>query len=212
MKIYLVTKVERFWHWVNAVGIVLLALSGLNIHFAREFDVFGSLSAAITLHNIVGIIVSLDYLLWAGYMISSRRIRFYLPNRDDMPRGLIRQTRYYLWGIFRGEPHPYAESGSRKFNPLQKWTYLGVMVVLMPIQVASGLSLLYFIENWTRFRTSIVWDLGVLHTVTAIFLTAFLIAHIYLGSTGETPVEHFKMMFTGYAEPEASHESEGERR
>jgi len=164
MKIYLVTKVERFWHWVNAVGIVLLALSGLNIHFVREFDVFGSLSAAITLHNIVGIIVSLDYLLWAGYMISSRRIRFYLPNRDDMPRGLIRQTRYYLWGI------------------------------------------------WTRFRTTIVWDLGVLHTVTAIFLTAFLIAHIYLGSTGETPVEHFKMMFTGYAEPEASHESEGERR
>ncbi len=199
-KVYLVTPMERAGHWINAIGIILLALSGFNIHFAREFDIFGSLGAAIAIHNVVGVIVSIGWVGWLIYMIATRRIRYYLPNREDLIPGMIKQARFYLVGIFRGEPHAFEESKERKFNPLQKWAYLGVMGGMLPAQAITGLALLYFIENWTQFSSGLVGILGILHTILGIFLTAFLIAHIYLATTGETPVQHLKMMFTGWSE------------
>ncbi|MEJ2187123.1 MAG: cytochrome b/b6 domain-containing protein, partial [Gemmatimonadota bacterium] len=136
-KIYMVTRPERAWHWINAAGIVLLALSGLNIHFAREFNVFGTLPAAIAVHNLVGIIVSINYMAWALSLVRPGRIRYYAPDGDDLATGIVRQARYYLLGIFEHAPHPFAEGEARKFNPLQKWTYIAVMAVLLPLQAIT---------------------------------------------------------------------------
>jgi thiosulfate reductase cytochrome b subunit len=211
-RVYLATRTERVGHWINAAGFVLLALSGFNIHFAREFNVFGTFSMAVAVHNVVGITVAINYVLWWVYAIGSRRIRFYVPHRDDGPRGLIRQARYYLGGIFRGAPHPFAEGETRKFNPLQKWTYLGVMTVLLPIQVVTGLGLFWLIENWQDASSARLRVLGTTHTAFAILLTAFLIGHFYLATTGDTPWAHFKMMFTGYADLQTDPGSEDPRK
>ncbi len=199
-RVYLATRPERAGHWINAVGFVALALSGFNIHFAREFNVFGTLSAAIAVHNVIGVAVSINYILWWVYTVGTRRIRFYLPDHDDMPAGVVRQARYYLFGIFRGDPHPFEEGETRKFNPLQKWTYLGVMTVLLPVQVVTGLGLLFLIEDWQDAGPAYLRLFGTVHTVFAILLTVFLLGHIYLATTGDTPWAHFKMMFTGYAD------------
>ena len=199
-RVYLATKSERAGHWINAVGFTLLALSGFNIHFAKEFNVFGTFSVAVFIHNVVGIVVSINYLLWWVYTIGRGRIRFFIPNRDDMPAGLIKQAKFYLFGIFKNAPHPFEEGVSRKFNPLQKWTYLGVMTVLLPIQVGTGLALFYLIHHWSGPGMAIANRLGVAHTIFAILGSAFLLGHIYLATTGDTPWAHFKMMFTGYAE------------
>lgn len=198
-KLYMVTGPERTWHWINAGGIVFLALSGLNIHFAREFNVFGTLPAAIAVHNLIGIVVSINYMLWAVYLVRTGRIRFYAPDGDDLIGGLIRQARYYLLGIFRDAPHPFEEGATRKFNPLQKWTYIVVMAVLLPLQAVTGLWLFHLIQAWQHVSSGVLQFLGVAHTVLAIFLTAFLIGHIYLATTGDTPWTHFRMMLTGYA-------------
>ncbi|HKJ92191.1 MAG TPA: cytochrome b/b6 domain-containing protein [Longimicrobiales bacterium] len=200
--VYMVTRPERTWHWVNAAGIVVLALSGLNIHFAREFNLFGTLPAAIAVHNLVGILVSINYMAWALYLVRTGRIRYYAPDHDDLAGGLLRQTRYYLFGIFHDAPHPFEEGAARKFNPLQKWTYLGIMTVLLPLQVVTGLWLFHLIQAWQDAGTALFQVLGVAHTVLAILLTAFLIGHVYLATTGDTPWAHFRMMLTGYA---ASH-------
>ncbi len=199
-RVYIATGTERIGHWINAVGFVLLALSGFNIHFAREFNVFGTFAAAVAVHNAVGIVVAINYVLWWIYAVGSKRIRFYVPNREDGPTGIVRQARYYLFGIFTNAPHPFEEGETRKFNPLQKWTYLGVMTVLLPIQVVTGVGLLYSIERWQDASSAYLRVLGPVHTVFAIFLTAFLLGHIYLATTGDTPWAHFKMMFTGYAD------------
>ncbi len=202
-RVYMATRVERAWHWSNATGFVLLVLSGMNIHFARDFNVFGSLSTAVAVHNAAGVIVALDWLVWAVYMLRSRRIRYYLPGREDLAGGVLRQARFYLLGIFRGEAHPFDEGEARKFNPLQKWTYLGIMAVIVPLQILTGLWLLYLILAWRHAGTGALRALGVSHTILAIFLTAFLVGHLYLATTGETPWAHFKMMLTGFAEDPA---------
>ena len=202
-RIYMATKGERTGHWINAVGFVLLALSGFNIHFAKEFNVFGTFKAAVLIHNVVGVIVSINYLLWWFYTIGRRRFHFYIPNREDMPKGILKQACFYLFGIFRKAPHPFEEGVTRKFNPLQKWTYLGVMTVLLPIQVGTGMVLLYLLNNWSDRAMALANQIGVVHTVFAILGTAFLLGHIYLATTGNTPWAHFKMMFTGYADGHA---------
>lgn len=200
-RVYLVTRLERVWHWTHALGFLLLALSGLNIHFAREFNLFGTLATAIAVHNVTGVVVAIDYLVWAIYMVRSRRLRYYIPDRNDLGSGLVRQARFYLLGIFRGAPHPFEEGESRKFNPLQKWTYLGVMAVLLPLQVVTGLWLLYLIYRWQLAGAADLRILGITHTAVAALLTVFLVGHLYLATTGATPWALVRMMVTGYAEP-----------
>jgi thiosulfate reductase cytochrome b subunit len=209
-RVYLATRSERAGHWINAVGFVLLTLSGFNVHFAREFNVFGTLTAAIAVHDVVGIVVSINYVLWWFHAVGTRRIRFYLPDGDDLAEGVMRQARYYLVGIFRGAPHPFAEGETRKFNPLQKWTYLGVMVVLLPVQVLTGLALFFVIQRWQDAGPAYLGVLGVTHTAFAILLTVFLLGHVYLATTGDTPWAHFKMMFTGYTDFHAPGATEDE--
>ncbi|MEJ2185316.1 MAG: hypothetical protein P8Z36_05200, partial [Gemmatimonadota bacterium] len=75
---------------------------------------------------------------------------------------------------------------------------------LLPLQAITGLWLFHMIQAWQNVSSSVLQFLGVAHTVLAILLTAFLIGHIYLATTGDTPWAHFRMMLTGYA---ASHVS-----
>ena len=42
--------------------------------------------------------------------------------------------------------------------------------------------------------------IALVHTIGAFMMLAFLIGHIYLGTTGHTPTAHFKAIFTGWDE------------
>jgi thiosulfate reductase cytochrome b subunit len=52
---------------------------------------------------------------------------------------------------------------------------------------------------------AMVREISILHTVLGYLFVAFIIAHIYLATTGHTVFAHFKMMITGkeqvHAEP-----------
>lgn len=197
-EVKIATGIDRTWHWIHAFGILLLALTGFNIHYADKFNIFGSMAIAVEIHEIIGWLVTLDFAGWLAYNIGSRRIRFYLPNSEDVPGGLFKQARYYLYGIFAHEPHPFAEDGvTRKFNPLQKFGYLGMMVLLVPAQIVSGLTLDYFVENWENVNQATLKIVFWGHTLLAYCFVAFIVGHIYLATTGETPTAHFKMMITG---------------
>ncbi|RJO73218.1 MAG: hypothetical protein C4523_01745 [Myxococcales bacterium] len=198
-RLYLATRIDRFWHWVHAVGVVLLILSGFNIHFAESFDVLGGIERAIWWHNVVGVIVAFDWGLWLIYNLATRRIRYYLPTADEKPAGLLRQARFYLFGLFRNDPHPYAITAERKFNPLQKLTYLGMMALVVPFQIVTGIYMLLLISGSAEFGGKMFLP-SVLHTAGAFATTAFLVGHVYLATTGRRPYSHFAFMISGYHE------------
>ena len=55
-----------------------------------------------------------------------------------------KQARFYLYGIMKGEPHPFAATTTDKFNPLQQLaSYLGVMFGLVPLLLITGVLCLY---------------------------------------------------------------------
>ena len=190
----------RVWHWVNAVGFIILIITGIQIRFAEMVNWF-SLEEAIKLHNYVGFVVIAAYGLWVSYYFGTMKIKLYFPNPRTFVPNAIKQLKYYGAGIFRGEPNPHQMTPDNKFNALQKNAYVGIMFVFLPAQMITGL----FLWRVKRFENYIDLIGGIkivssIHVLLFFFFVAFLFVHIYLATLGHTPWAHFKAMFTGYEE------------
>ncbi len=186
--------IERFAHWLTAVSFIVLAITGLNLLYGRYVllpilgpEVFSALTTAgkyahnfISFAFVLGVVMMV--VLW---------VRHNIPNRYDL-----------IWlskagGLFSKGVHP----PSKKFNAGQKIIFWGVVLGGISISL-SGISLLFpfefgFFEATYRFlnvfgaglpetltpmqemQLSQLW-----HTVVGLFLTAMILAHIYIGSVG----------------------------
>jgi len=201
-KIYIHPIPVRIWHWTNAIGFVLLILTGLQIRY-RDLVGIASFEASVRLHNIVGFVLMGSYLLWLFFYLTSDKIKNYQAELSPMKfyTDTIRQAVYYGYGIFRGQENPHAASAYTKFNPLQKLTYDMIMLLAVPIQFLTGL-LLWDVQRFAGAVAALggVRTVDTIHVLLFIFFSAFLPVHFYLATLGHTPGAHFKAMFTGYEE------------
>ena len=200
----------RVWHWVNAVGFIILILTGIQIRFAEMINLF-SLEEAIQVHNYVGFVVIIAYGLWVSYYFGTMKIKLYFPNPRTFVPDAIRQIKYYTSGIFKGDSNPHVMTPDNKFNALQQKAYVGIMFVFLPAQMVSGL----FLWRVKRFENYIdliggVKILSTIHVLLFFFFTTFVFVHFYLATLGHTPLAHFKAMFTGYEEHHESVPAETE--
>jgi thiosulfate reductase cytochrome b subunit len=191
----------RIWHWSNALLFVTLLITGLRIHVSRP-GLFG-FRADVLIHNVAGILLTLFYFLFLYGNLRLGNGGYYRIVAGDIEPGIIRQIRYYLWGIFVGQPHPYPHSEDRKFNPLQKLIYLVVMYFLLPILVVTGWALLFPDKLPTQMfgQPSLALE-ALFHTYTGFSLALFMVVHLYLGTTGSTPASLFRFMWTGKTDTE----------
>lgn len=198
-KLYLYPKWLRFWHWLNAFLFIVLIFTGISMHYSGTHDLFIPFDVAMVLHNITGIFLSLVFIYYVILNISSGNYKYYIPKMNGYITQMIKQARYYIYGIFVGEDHPYHVSEKEKFNPLQKLTYFIIMFFAVPFIIISGW-LLMFPELAPEDFLGMggVWPMAIAHAVAGFFLSVFMIGHIYLATHGETPLENFKSMFTGY--------------
>ena len=201
-KIYIHPLPVRIWHWIHAAGIVLLVLTGVQIRYVDHIS-FLTFEQAVRVHNVIGIIVLLDYTLWFLFYTFTGKIKIYFPTVEELVKGSVRQALYYGYGIFKGDPNPHRITPDNKFNPMQKQAYLMIMLALLPIQIITGLLLWkvgYFSELIEFFGGIKVVD--TVHVLLFFFFASFVIAHFYLATLGHTFFAHFKAMFTGYEEEE----------
>ncbi len=203
-KLYIHPLPVRIWHWTNAVGFVLMILSGMQIRYVGLIDVV-SFRTAVSVHNFIGFVLIANFFMWFFFYIFSDRIRAY--HSELNPRkhfiGAFRQMYYYGFGIFRGDPNPFQVSIYRKFNPLQSMIYQIIMMLLMPVQFYTGI-LLWDVK---RFSAQVDFFGGVrvldtVHVLIFIALVFYLLVHVYLGTLGHTRLAHFKTMVTGYEDME----------
>lgn len=199
-KLYIHPLPIRIWHWLNALGIILLILTGLQIRYAGLFDLM-SFRNAVRLHNWTGFFVAANFLLWFLYYVFSDRIKVYLPElnpRKYFP-AMFRQVYYYAYGILRGEPNPYRVTVYGKFNPMQAMTYQVVMLVLLPLQFFTGL-LLWDVTGFSNQIDMLggIRIVSTVHMLLSIAFVAFLLPHLYLVTLGHTFGAHTKGMITGY--------------
>ena len=190
------TDIERMGHWLLATSFIVLAISGLNILYGRYIfpdivmskEAFASMSAFLKLaHNYVAFAFMLG-LVW----VFIAWVRHNFPSWRDIP-WILKGG-----GLLSSKLHPHA----KKFNAGQKiifWlTILGGLSLSL-----SGWALLYpytttyFSDTFALFNS--LFALGLPENLTAtqeqqyatiwhgamgLFLTAVIIAHIYIGSIG----------------------------
>jgi len=198
----------RIWHWINASGFVLLILTGAQIRYVDLFNLM-NFEAAVKLHNWVGFTVIANYFVWLGYYLTSERIRVYHPElhpRQFFERA-IRQARYYGYGIFKGERSPHHVRPLDKFNPMQSIAYQIIMLLVVPVQFATGV-LMWDVKRFQHWIEMVggIRVVDTIHVLGFIVFVSFILVHAYMGTLGQRPSTHFKEMFTGYEEPEASEE------
>ena len=207
-KVYMYESYERFWHWLQTFSILFLLFTGLVIH---RPDIFGAFSFRymVLVHNVLAAILMLNFLMSLFWHVTTGEVHQYIPNVIK-PVGIINdmvvQVKFYLIGIFKGEAHPFEKRRDKKLNPLQQLTYFGLLTVLLPLQMLTG-SLMWGVQQWPQVANSLggLPLLAPFHSLVAWLLGAFIIGHVYLTTTGATPLEAMRGMVTGWEEVE-SHE------
>ncbi len=199
-KLYVNPLPVRIWHWTNAVGFVLLILTGLQIRYVGQWDLL-SFRTAVVWHNWIGFVLIANFFIWLGFYLFTDKIKVYHPELSPVKyfKASFRQMQYYGYGIFRGDPNPHHVGIYRKFNALQSMMYQIIMMLVVPLQFATGVLL----WDVARFGTLVerlggVRVVDTVHVLLFIFFSGFIIVHVYLASLGHTPTAHFKAMLTGY--------------
>jgi len=196
-KVYMYKKFERIWHWAQALLIFFLALTGFEVH--GSFSLFG-FENAVVLHMYAGFTLIILIAFAIFWHFTTGEWRQYLPTSHK----LSDQIRYYLKGIFENEKHPVEKSVDMKLNPLQKITYLGFKVLVIPVMVVTGIVYYYVAHGTLELQT--VKHIAILHTFGSYILLSFAVVHVYMTTTGVTITSHMKAMITGYDEVEVEDE------
>jgi thiosulfate reductase cytochrome b subunit len=197
-RVYMYAMYERFWHWLQTAAIVLLLFTGLIIHRPDTFGIF-SFRHVVVVHNVLAAILVINAALSLFYHLASGEIRQYLPRPYGFFDQAIVQAKYYLRGIFRAAPHPFEKSPRRKLNPLQQFTYLGILNVLLPLQILTG-ALMWGAQRWPQWAEPLggLPVLAPVHSLVAWLFASFIVAHVYLTTTGHGPLASIRAMIDGW--------------
>jgi len=205
-RIYLFKRFERFWHWSQAALVITMLITGFEIHgYLGGFD----FETALLIHGYAAWFLITLWTFAIFWHFTTGEWKQYIPTFKN----ITRVARHYAYGMFIGEPHPFHQTPQHKHNPLQRLAYLWLKLMINPLIWASGSLLLLFSYDWIRLSplgislTEVAW----VHTAAAYMMLLFFIAHVYLSTTGGTPLAYLKAMITGWEpsddEPQAEAQS-----
>ncbi|MGB9792036.1 MAG: Ni/Fe-hydrogenase, b-type cytochrome subunit [Thermacetogeniaceae bacterium] len=187
--VYRHTLAVRFFHWWNAISIIMLILTGFYIHTPYGFPIFPSMDVARKIHFIFMYAVIAGLVGRLYYAFISGDYKNFKPRLQDLPN-MIKLMKYYLF--LTDELPDWGE----KYNPGQKMMYAG-FVPLLIIQIITGF-ILYFptaLNHWA-YAVGGMHIVRIIHYVVAWIFVYCVAAHIYLDfSEG---IENIVGMITGY--------------
>jgi thiosulfate reductase cytochrome b subunit len=198
-RIYFYPVWLRVWHGINAIGIIGLIATGISMQYSNPEAPLLNFELAVNIHNISGILVSVNYLVFFFGNLFTPNKKYYRLKMKGLLKRIQMQATYYAFGMFKGQQPPFPLSEKRKFNPLQKVSYLLTMYLFIPVLIITGFALLFpetIIEN--VYTVSGIFLTAILHSVLGFLVFFFLIIHLYVASIGKKPMSNFKSIIDGY--------------
>jgi len=195
-KVKLYAGFERFWHWSQAALVILMLITGFEIH--GTYSLLGW-EQAVNVHSIAAwTLIGLWVFAWFWHLTTGEW-KQYIPSA---PERILVMAKYYAVEIFQGKSHPFHKNRSQKHNPLQRMTYLGLHLFIGPAIWISGLLYLFYGEwNAIDLDWLSLGAVALIHTGAAFLMLTFLVAHLYLAVTMSDPMgADVKAMITGYEE------------
>ena len=196
VNIYLYSRYERLWHWLQSTIIILMLITGFEVH--GTFSLLG-FRLAVDIHNFVGLSWLILFAFFIFWIFTTGEWRQYAPTT----RKMLAVIRYYSYGIFRGESHPVPKRREAKHNPLQRLVYLSLAALLLPIQMVTGF-LYWSYNSWQAWGLN--WlslpVVAAIHMAGAFAILSFLVVHLCMITTGHTIFAHTRAMITGWEQVE----------
>lgn len=198
---YLYPKWIRAWHVLNAVLFLILIVTGLSMQYTdkQQYTLVVGFAKAVRVHNFAAVFLTINYIVFVAGNTFTKNGNYYKVERKGLVSELITQMKYYAWGMFRGEKHPFPVTEERKFNPLQKFSYVLAMYVAVPLVIISGIGLLFPEITVNKFFgvSGLIYT-DILHITMGFFLSVFMVIHIYTCTLGSKPTSLFRGIITGY--------------
>jgi thiosulfate reductase cytochrome b subunit len=198
---YLYPKWIRLWHVLNAVLFLILIVTGLSMQYTdkESASYVVGFAKAVKMHNFAAILLTINYTIFVIGNFLTPNGRYYRISKKNFLADMTKQLKYYSWGMFRGEKPPFPVIEERKFNPLQKISYVLAMYVALPLLIISGIGLFFpeiTIKSFFGISGLILTD--IMHITMGFFLSIFMIIHIYTCTLGSKPTSLFRGIITGY--------------
>jgi formate dehydrogenase gamma subunit len=187
----LYTKFERFWHWTQMLLVMMLTLTGFEIH--GNYPMFG-FEQAVRLHSAAAWSFMGLALVSIFWMVVTHQYKNFIPTRNKLKE----QVQFYTSGIFKGMPHPTHKTLYNKLNPLQRIVYAGLLILIFPVQVITGIVYMYYHYPQNPLDASGLTFAAATHTLGAFMVVAFVIVHVYMTTTGDSVSSNVKAMISGY--------------
>ncbi len=191
----------RLWHILNALFFLVLIATGLSMQYSNPENPVISFPLSVKMHNICGIGLSINYVLFfLGNLISGNG-KHYRMEIKGMGTRLRKQAQYYLIGIFKKQKAPFPVTETRKFNPLQAFTYMLALYMGVPVLIITGWGLLFpdaVLHSFFGISGILLTDL--FHVIAGFLLSVFMFVHIYLCTLGTKPGSNFRSILTGWHE------------
>ena len=227
VRVYRHRLFTRAWHWVNAVAVIVLIGSGLMIfnahprlywgHYGANFDAAWlelprwpgwltlpsrySLAGARHWHLAFALVLAFGLLIYMVWGLLNRHIQRDLRiRRGDLTlRALCTDLKAH-WALRFHDPHD-----PRAYNIFQKLSYVGVIFVLMPLLVLSGLALAPGMWPWLVDVFGGRQSARSVHFIAMGVMTLFVVVHLTLVILAG-PVNELRSMITGWwRTPEEDH-------
>lgn len=200
VKVY--TRFNRVWHWSQMVSIMLLFITGARILGLHQVGPFG---LAVMVHTVVALALLVLWIFATFWLFTTGGWRQFIPRLA----GMVKVARFYAFGVFRGEEHPYHKTIERRHNPLQALAYFALKMALFPAIWISGLLYLSY-GFWDAGDGRAFWLTLVanIHVLAAFAIASFVVIHLYLLTIGHGFREHVRPMVSGYDKVDLTPEEE----
>ncbi|APE28385.1 cytochrome b/b6 domain-containing protein [Aurantiacibacter gangjinensis] len=209
----------RIWHWINAVSLIVLFMSGLNISNAHRRlywgdDGFAPADAWLEVPRFPGWATIPDFyslaqardwhvvfsLVFAFTLLAFMVIA--LINRH-MQRDIFASRREWklsnIWTDIKQHARLNFEHGDGKYNILQKIAYAGVILILLPLMIFTGMVMSPGAEAVFPWVTELFGgrqSARSLHFIASWLLFGFFVLHIVLVLLAG-PIGQIRDMITG---------------
>ncbi len=219
----------RLWHWVNALSLIILFMSGLNISNAHRRlywgnDGFAAADAWLEVPRFPGWMTIPDYyslsaardwhvlfsLVFAFGLLAFMVAAF---ANGHLVRDIFARAREWrlanIWTDIKEHAKFNFEHGDGKYNILQKIAYASVILILLPLMIFTGMVMSPGMEAAWPWMTDVFGgrqSARSLHFIAAWLLFGFFVLHIALVLLSG-PIKQIRSMVTGN-EPQETTDAE----
>ena len=211
----------RIWHWINAVTIIVMIMSGLMISNAHPHLYWGQYGANLdtpwfnpphfpgwaTIPSTYNLALARHWHLFFAWIFAFGYLAYFiisLTNRHitrDLKLSAKELAPGHLWEDVKHHAMLKFPTGAAalQYNTLQKITYIGVLFVLIPLLILTGLCLSPGVSPLTTWAIDLFGGRSSarsIHFICMALIVVFLIVHLALVVLAG-PYNEIRSMITG---------------